>query len=53
MKQAATGTISGCLVWIITFGVIDMCILPVSIGCRRHDVCNRFCGQADGCNRLS
>jgi len=31
MKQAATGTISGCLVWIITFGVIGMCILPVSI----------------------
>ena len=31
MKQAATGTISGCLVWIIAFGVIGMCILPVSI----------------------
>ena len=31
MKQATTGTISGCLVWIITFGVIGMCILPVSI----------------------
>jgi hypothetical protein len=31
MKQAATGTISGCLVWIISFGVIGMCILPVSM----------------------
>jgi len=31
MKQAATGTISGCLVWIITFGVINICILPISM----------------------
>ena len=31
MKEATTGAISGCLVWIITFGIISMCILPVSI----------------------
>jgi hypothetical protein len=31
MKQATTGTISGCLVWIIAFGVISMCILPISM----------------------
>jgi hypothetical protein len=31
MKQATTGTVSGCLVWIIAFGVISMCILPISI----------------------
>ena len=31
MKQATTGTISGCLVWIIAFGVISMCILPLSM----------------------
>lgn len=31
MKQATTGTISGCLVWIITFGVVSMCILPISV----------------------
>jgi len=31
MKQATTGTISGCLVWIIACGVISMCILPVSM----------------------
>ena len=30
MKQATTGTISGCLVWIIAFGVIGVCILPIS-----------------------
>lgn len=30
MKQARTGTISGCLVWIIAFVVIGMCILPIS-----------------------
>ena len=31
MKQATTGTISGCLVWIIAFGVISACVLPISI----------------------
>lgn len=31
MKQATTGTISGCLVWIIAFGVISMCVLPISM----------------------
>ena len=31
MKQATTGTISGCLVWIIAFGVISICILPISM----------------------
>ena len=31
MKQATTGTISGCLVGIIVFGVINICILPISM----------------------
>ena len=31
MKQATTGTISGCLVWIIAFGIISLCILPISV----------------------
>ena len=31
MKQATTGTISGCLVWIIAFGAISLCFLPVSM----------------------
>jgi len=31
MKEATTGTISGCLVWIIAFGVISLCILPISV----------------------
>ena len=31
MKQATTVTISGCLVWIIAFGVISMCILQISM----------------------
>lgn len=30
MKEATSGTISGCLVWIIAFVVIGMCILPIS-----------------------
>jgi hypothetical protein len=31
MKQATAGTVSGCLVWIIAFGVISMCIMPISM----------------------
>ena len=31
MKKATTGTISGCLMWIIAFGVISLCILPLSM----------------------
>lgn len=31
MKQATTGTVSGCLVWIIAFVVIGTCALPVSM----------------------
>jgi len=30
MKPAATGTVSGCIVWIILFCVISMCIFPVA-----------------------
>jgi ABC-type glycerol-3-phosphate transport system permease component len=31
MKPKATGTISGCVVWIIAFGVLSSCILPVAM----------------------
>jgi hypothetical protein len=31
VKQAPSGTISGCLVWIIVFVVINICILPISM----------------------
>jgi hypothetical protein len=31
MKQATTGTVSGCLVWIIAFGALGMCIMPISM----------------------
>ncbi len=30
MKQATTGTVSSCLVWILAFVVISLCILPIS-----------------------
>ena len=30
MKSATTGTIAGCLVWVMACGAISMCILPVS-----------------------
>jgi len=31
MKQATTGTISGCLVWVIAFFIINMCMLPIAM----------------------
>ena len=31
MKQATTGTLSGCLVWIIAFFAISLCVLPMSM----------------------
>ena len=30
MKEATSGTISGCLVWVIGFVVIGLCVLPIS-----------------------
>lgn len=30
MKSPATGTISGCIVWVIVFGAPSLCILPVA-----------------------
>ena len=30
MKQATTGTLSGCFVWVIAFFMISMCILPIA-----------------------
>jgi len=32
MKSAKTGTISGCIMWFIVFGVISMCLVPVAMG---------------------
>ena len=31
MKQATAGTISGCVIWIISIGVIMSCVLPIFI----------------------
>ena len=31
MKQTSAGALSGCLVWVIAFEVISMCIFPVSM----------------------
>jgi len=30
MKQATTGTVSGCLVWVIAFFAISLCIFPLA-----------------------
>jgi hypothetical protein len=29
MKSITTGTISGCIIWFIVFGIISMCLIPV------------------------
>jgi hypothetical protein len=31
MKSSTTGTISGCIVWILVFGLFSACLLPVSM----------------------
>lgn len=31
MKSATTGTISGCVIWFIVFGMIGSCLLPVAM----------------------
>ena len=31
MKPKATGALSGCVVWIIAFGILSSCILPVAM----------------------
>jgi hypothetical protein len=30
MKSATTGTLSGCLVWVIAFFAISLCVLPIA-----------------------
>ena len=30
MKSARTGTISGCIIWMIVFCIISMCVVPVA-----------------------
>jgi ABC-type glycerol-3-phosphate transport system permease component len=31
MKTTATGTVSGCIVWIIVFGLLSLCLFPISM----------------------
>jgi hypothetical protein len=31
MKSAATGTISGCVVWILVFVLLGACLLPIAM----------------------
>jgi hypothetical protein len=30
MKSASTGALSGCIVWVIVFGLVSMCLCPIS-----------------------
>ena len=32
MKSATTGTVSGCVVWVIVFCILSTCITPVAFG---------------------
>lgn len=31
MKSAKTGTVSGCILWILVFGILCMCLFPVTM----------------------
>lgn len=31
MKQATAGTVSGCVIWILSIGIIASCVLPISV----------------------
>lgn len=31
MRSATTGTVSGCLVWLLVFGLLGMCLIPVGL----------------------
>src|SRR5687768_861503 len=31
MKSASTGSLSGCIVWVIVFGLVSMCLCPISM----------------------
>lgn len=31
MRKTSTGVISGCLVWILAFGVISACVMPIAM----------------------
>ena len=31
MKSGTAGTVSGCIVWIIVFGILSTCLLPVAM----------------------
>ena len=31
MKATRTGTLSGCIIWVITFGLINMCFFPAAM----------------------
>ena len=45
MKPKATGTLSGCLVWIIAFGILSTCILPVAMAVGGITSFSRFAMQ--------
>ena len=31
MNRTVTGALSGCIVWIVMFGILGLCLLPVSM----------------------
>jgi hypothetical protein len=31
MKQATTGTVSGCIIWFIVFGLVSSCLVPAAM----------------------
>jgi len=48
MKSATTGTISGCIVWVVVFGFLSLCIFPVASVIGGFTSASRFAMQVMG-----
>src|SRR5687768_5240313 len=48
MKARTTGTVSGCIVWIIVFGIVSLCIFPAAMIVGRITSASTFATQTLG-----
>lgn len=48
MKPKTTGTLSGCIVWIIVFGILNACFLPISMIAGGFSSASNFAMQTIG-----
>jgi len=48
MKSKATGTLSGCIIWIIVLGVLSACLLPIAMMVGGFSSASNFAMQSVG-----